>query len=287
MKKSILLGIVLALATMGFLFWYQSQANEGLTYSVKGKITGFGDRGVVFIFHEDIPGVMASMTMPFTTRTHEELNGLQVNDVISFTYHLSADDSWISDIQQIRPDQLKLVEEQPSIVPKGSNTVTVLQAGDLMPDMSLKDQDQRTTSLPTQHVSVVSFMYTMCPDPKLCPRTSDQISQLQTALQSQPDVHLYSISFDPKHDSPEVLKAYGKRYTRNFDRWSFLTGDEAAITRLTDAFGIHRRNTDGNIIDHNLTTAILDAKGKIIKIYRDNDWTTQNMLDAIQLARKN
>lgn len=74
------------------------------------------------------------------------------------------------------------------------------------------------------------FFYSSCPD--VCPLQSARMAHLQRDLADQPDVRLVSISVDPEHDTPEVLRDYAQRFGADPERWLFLTGDKVAIHRL-------------------------------------------------------
>ncbi|MBL7979470.1 MAG: SCO family protein [Bacteroidetes Order II. Incertae sedis bacterium] len=288
MKKTLLLGILLAVGVAVLLYFLMTlEDNEGKTYATKGKITGFGDVGVVFIEHETIPEVMESMTMPFTVRSPELLKGLETGDAISFIFHMTETDSWITDIKKIRPEDLNL----PSAAPKAEipDNVKILQAGDQIPEVTLINQDGKDFALDSfsPKILVTTFIYTNCPDPTLCPRMSDQFRQLQTKINAskQTDVHLLTISFDPKRDTPEKLKAYANRYTKSFTNWSFATGSPEAIGKTIGAFGVTIRDEGGNLIEHNLSTAVISPTGKVVKIFRGNTWTPDEVLEAINIAR--
>lgn len=75
-------------------------------------------------------------------------------------------------------------------------------------------------------VWVVDFIYTECSDS--CPTQSLQLAQLQREFSAAPDLRLVSITVDPAHDTPEVLRAYADRYGAG-ERWWFLTGEKRAI----------------------------------------------------------
>ena len=54
---------------------------------------------------------------------------------------------------------------------------------------------------------------------------------LQKALAGSPAVHLVSISVDPTHDTPEVLRGYAERAGAK-DDWLFLTGPRDQVASL-------------------------------------------------------
>jgi cytochrome oxidase Cu insertion factor (SCO1/SenC/PrrC family) len=75
-------------------------------------------------------------------------------------------------------------------------------------------------------VWVVDFIYTECTD--TCPTQSLAFARLQQEFAGAPDFRLVSISVDPEHDTPAVLREYARRYGAGERGW-FLTGDRRSI----------------------------------------------------------
>ena len=81
------------------------------------------------------------------------------------------------------------------------------------------------------HVTIVSFIFTRCPD--ICPVTSMKMEHLQEQLFDVGDrVKLLSISVDPKYDTPPRLTEYAQRYHADPTRWRFVTGPEDKVFDL-------------------------------------------------------
>jgi protein SCO1/2 len=81
---------------------------------------------------------------------------------------------------------------------------------------------------------LVNFIFTTCTT--ICPILSAGFSNLQGMLGEEASrVQLVSISIDPEHDTPEVLKQYQRRY-RGKAGWEFLTGSRADIDKVMRAF---------------------------------------------------
>ena len=77
---------------------------------------------------------------------------------------------------------------------------------------------------------IANFIYTNCPD--TCPLQTANMAQLQRDLEDVKDLRLVSITVDPEHDTPLVLREYANRYGADPNRWRFLTGEKEAIYRL-------------------------------------------------------
>lgn len=71
-------------------------------------------------------------------------------------------------------------------------------------------------------VWLANFMYTTCQD--TCPTQSLELSRLQAEFADAPEFRLVSITVDPLHDTPAVLRRYAQSFGAT-ERWLFLTGD--------------------------------------------------------------
>jgi cytochrome oxidase Cu insertion factor (SCO1/SenC/PrrC family) len=79
-------------------------------------------------------------------------------------------------------------------------------------------------------VWIVNFIFTQCVEE--CPLATSRMARLQEAFTAEADVRLVSITVDPEHDTPEVLREYAKSFGAHPQRWLFLTGEKERIYRL-------------------------------------------------------
>ncbi|MGH7307427.1 MAG: SCO family protein [Candidatus Rokuibacteriota bacterium] len=75
-------------------------------------------------------------------------------------------------------------------------------------------------------VWVADFIYTECTES--CPIQSLSFAALQREFAESAGLRLVSITVDPAHDTPAVLRRYAERYGAG-DHWWFLTGDKREI----------------------------------------------------------
>jgi len=97
-------------------------------------------------------------------------------------------------------------------------------------------------------VVAINFIYTTCPD--VCPMDTAALRRVQKLVGPRMgrDVFFYSITLDPKNDTPAALK----KYMKTFDvgpGWTFLTGRPQDIALLQNKFGI-RPVTPGALSAH-------------------------------------
>ena len=111
-----------------------------------------------------------------------------------------------------------------------------------IPDVALLNQDGKKMQLksflrPKDKVIILDFIFGTCTT--ICPVLSASFVNFQNKLGAEAGkVQLVSISIDPEHDTPTVLKAYLKRYKAK-PGWDFLTGSRENIERVTNAFNAY------------------------------------------------
>ena len=99
-----------------------------------------------------------------------------------------------------------------------------------VPDFQLTDQDGEPFDVSSldDDVWIVGFVFTRCST--VCPVITAQMAGLQRRLGD--DVQFVSVSVDPEHDTPAVLRAYAERYRVDQSRWRFLTGPRAKVREI-------------------------------------------------------
>lgn len=99
-------------------------------------------------------------------------------------------------------------------------------------------------------IVAIDLIYTHCVDS--CPLETARLVQVQQMLGDRvgKDIFFYSITIDPKRDTPAVLKEYAARYHAG-PGWLFLTGKKDDIDLLSKKLGLYSppnpRNRDGHI----------------------------------------
>lgn len=114
----------------------------------------------------------------------------------------------------------------------------------VMPDVTLIDQDGKRIKfrelMNSEKPVVVDFIYGTCTT--ICPVLSAGYTNFQRKRGADAaKVRLISISIDPEHDGPAVMKKYLKNY-RAQPGWDFLTGSREDIDRVMKAFNAYIPN---------------------------------------------
>ena len=264
------------------------RAPDERTYQLTGQILVVKpETNEVLVKHEDIPGFMPAMTMPYTVNDPAILTDKAAGDLIKATLVVGAERAYLSTIA--KTGSAPLPEDARTTIPAAAG-VYILQPGNAVPDTALIDQDGTPTSLKAFGGSAlaVTFVYTRCPLPQFCPLIDRRFGEVQKLVHADPalkgKVKLVSISFDPAFDRPEVLRAHASKAGAEPAVWRFATAGEAVVDRLAAEFGINVIREKDGTITHNLRTAIVDPSGRLVAILDNNDWTAGQLADALKNA---
>jgi len=246
-------------------------------YELKGTVVFVDLKGAtVSIAHEAIPGYMEAMTMPFKLKDDRMLADLAEGDAVQATLVVSGTHSWLEDMVATRQTPL-------SRTSMGGSAALVPQPGDDVPDFSLKNQDGKRIKLSDYRGKsvLITFIYTRCPLPDYCPLMTSNFASIQKELTPNtavyPRVHLLTVTVDPEHDSPDVLRSYGSAIGADFSHWEFGTGTPDQIKQVSTFFGLAYW-PDGEQIVHSLRTAIIGGDGKLVRIYNGNEWKPEQVI---------
>jgi protein SCO1/2 len=154
------------------------------------------------------------------------------------------------------------------------------------PNVPLVTQDGDTVrfydDLIRARVVAINFIYTSCADS--CPMETARLREVAELLGERVgrDVFLYSISIDPKTDTPAVLRDYKARFRIDTPGWLFLTGNEADITLLRQKLGLYMPGLAGST-DHNLSLIVGNqSSGRWQKASPfENPWVLANHLGSV------
>src|SRR5262249_17306716 len=126
---------------------------------------------------------------------------------------------------------------------KPATTYHVPEKGDAVPDFRFRNQDGREIHLGQFRGKnlLITFIYTRCPFPNFCPLVTRNFATINRQLSADPKLkgktHLLCVSFDPEHDTPERLKAYGEEYIGSdaktvFANWDFAVTGKQELQEL-------------------------------------------------------
>ena len=270
---------------------HPAQPNDAPYYKVyhlRGKVVSTdAARGEVTVNHEAIPGLMEAMTMPYKLNDASILSELHPGDVITADVLVSPD----PDASYLLDHIVVVAQAKPDYKPAVSYHVPA--PGDAVPDFKLRNQDGRPIHLGQFKGKslVITFIYTRCPSPDFCPRVTRNFAALEKQLAANPALfaktHLICISFDPEHDTPERLRAYGVTYIGSdaksaFAHWEFAVPEKSVLAEMAKFFDLGMTNEADSTITHTLSTTLIGPDGKVARFYPGNEWTPEQVLGDVK-----
>ena len=244
----------------------------------------------VTIHHQAIPGYMMEMTMDFPVKDTNELNGISRGDKITFTLVVNETNDWVENIHRIGHTD-EITTKRPMHMTGGM--FTGLKPGDLLPDGELLTENGRQIHLSDfrgkgrgLHVffhALSAAELLSADEPEFCRQARDLILAMTNAPANW---QFLSISFDPEFDTPELLSNYAGSLSRRKHQPAGCLPPRPPTRSPT-----WRRASDlmvmrqGGNISHNLRTVVLDPQGRIYRQFNGNEWTPQQLADAVVGSR--
>jgi protein SCO1/2 len=134
------------------------------------------------------------------------------------------------------------------------------------PKFELVNQDNLKITNETYigKVYVLEFFFTTCPS--ICPKMNQSMLLIEKKFFGNPNFGIVSISIDPKHDTPKVLKEHAEFLGVRSSNWNFLTGDRDYIYELANkGFNLYageNSKVNGGF-EHSGLFALIDKNGNI------------------------
>ncbi len=247
------------------------------------------DRTEITVKHDDVPGFMPPMTMPFAIKDAALLDGLATGDLIAATLVLTDEESYLTAIRRtgtLPPAERAALSGAPT---------PVVAPGGLVPDVALTLDDGTLTSIEAQrgHLVLITFIYTRCPLPEFCPRMDRHFGTIRDGVSADRrlagSVRLLSLSFDPEFDTPARMREHAARVGARPPVWRYATAPGGAIAAFGAQFGLSvvREGADRSDITHNLRTLLVDRDGRLAKTYNGGEWLPSEVVsDLLALAAR-
>lgn len=258
-------------------------------FAVQGMVLRVDrDRQTVLVSHQQIPGYMQAMAMPFRVRQPAELNAVTPGARVRFQLVVKKSGSFIRRLHYGEAVVAGIGQPSGIRLPEPSGKVTL---GSMMPDFSLTDQSGRPVRLSDFRgkVVAVNFIYTRCPLPDVCPRLSGNFARVQRRFGARlgKDLELLSISIDPQYDTPEVLSRYARIWGANPAGWRFLTGELPDVQTIAGRFGLVYWPEEG-LLTHTSAAGIVGRDGKLAAVVEGSTYSATQLGDliAVQLEMR-
>jgi protein SCO1/2 len=252
-------------------------------YPIEGRVVSLDAAAhTVTVAHHDIPGYMKGMTMPFAVHDDWVFKAAHPGDGLRATL-VATDDPYLENIS--------ITQAAGAADASSTSPEHLPREGEPVPDFHFINQQGRAIHLAQFRGEplLVTFIYTRCPLPNFCIRMSNNFVHIAEKLKDTNPrafgkLQMLSISIDPDFDDPKALLSYGRAYASKIDptleHWTLATGKPEEIRAAAQFFGLSYQTQNGQII-HDLSTALIDADGKVAEFHRGNQWEPDEVASSI------
>jgi protein SCO1/2 len=264
---------------------------EPKRYKLTGTVRKIDkESGQVMIRHDEIPGYMKAMTMPFDLKGQEVLNELFPGDEVEGELIVKSDDIEIKNLVITNPAPPTAIKFGPNGVEVQAKP-TLLLAGELVPEFQFTLQDGKAAKLGDYRGKIVllTFIYTRCPLPNFCPMMDRKFGELAARLSATgkgENVRLLSVSFDPENDTPEVLAKHAAAKGAKMPLWSFGVATHEELGKFGPLLGLMYGPGEKEVL-HNLVTAVIGPDGTLLRLDQGASggaWLVDDMYGSILKA---
>jgi protein SCO1/2 len=248
-----------------------SSANSGTLSHVQATVLEVEGNGRIYAHHSAFHG-MPAMTMEFTVLPISLT--LKPGDFIDADVDVSHDPWMMTNIKRHRPMLVHMVAQVP-----------LLAVGDHLPELPLIDQNglQRRWTDFAGHPFALSFIYTRCQDPKMCPATTAKFLQATHVLVGS-KARLVELTLDPNYDTPRILRAYQNQYGLDGKMLTLLVSQLRPTKIFAARLGVLERPVPGGLL-HTERVVIVDGHGRITQFFNDTNWRAGDVEAALKAAR--
>ena len=241
------------------------------SYPVKGTILEVRKESNEFLIHHDeIPGFMMAMTMPFKLADSLDINRFGVGDSLKFRLEMEKNKAYAVNFQLLGKGTLPETDDM------WDDEYPPLEIGQIFTNVTFLDLDSNDVSLSDSDgkFRLISYIFTRCPMPNMCPAVVTKNQYLAQVFKADPNMEFVLVSFDYTFDTPTVLKNYYGGILESNPNLIILssTGHLNDIFSLAGQSYVSFWGVDENDIGHTLRSVLIDPERRLMKVFEGTDW---------------
>ena len=222
------------------------------------------------IHHDEIPGLMMAMTMPFKLADSLDINRFGVGDSLKFRLEMKEEKAFAASFQLLGKGTLP---ESDNI---WDDEYSPLEIGEIFSNATFLDLDSHNVSLSDSDgkFRFISYIFTRCPMPNMCPAVVVKNRYLAEIFSETDEIEFILISFDYIYDTPSMMKSIYSSHTKVYPNMKFYS----SVGHLNDIFMLAGQSfvsfwgVAENDIGHSLRSVIIDPERRLMKAYDGTEW---------------
>jgi len=241
------------------------------SYPVRGTIIEIRKESNEFLIHHDeIPGFMMAMTMPFKLTDSLDITRYKVGDSLKFHLELKEEKTYADNFQLLGKGTLPESDDM------WDDEYTPIEIGEIFSNVTFLNLDSNEVSLSDSDgkFRLISYIFTRCPMPNMCPAVVTKNHYLAQIYKNNPNIEFILISFDYAFDTPTVLRNYYSGILESNPNLIVLssTGHLNDIFSLAGQSFVSFWGVVENDIGHTLRSVLIDPERRLMKVFEGTDW---------------
>jgi len=266
----------------------KSSGLASLQFHLSGIVLGKSPiSGQVTIEQAAVPGTMPATMAIYTVLSSSAFQALEPGDEIEAEAFISGDDS----MHLLK--KITIASEPRSLKDLSALPPHPLLIGEAVPLIPMTNQDGHTVDLPDLHgkAVLITFVDTQCTDD--CPIITRLFAGINNALAKDSATYaqseLITVSIDPVHDTPPILRKYGLKYmegnAEGFAHWQFVDLTAANLKRLATSFSVIYMPSGDDII-HTVEICLISPDGTLLHTWDGDHWNPETIAKAVEAITK-
>ena len=252
-------------------------------YPVKGTIYSIlPDSMEITISHDTIQNLMMPMVMSFKIIDLNEINTLVIGDSVHFDFIFSDTFAFARDFKIVGKGA-QLVEDDSFF----DDEYSVKKIGQTLDNVTLLDLDSSLIQLSNSdgRYRFISFIFTRCPMPTMCPAVVIKNHFLADSFSNNANIDFIMVSFDYKYDTPTVLKEFYGSTIVGYNNWYVWSSSG----RVNDVYTLVKQSggdfwgVEEGKIGHTLSSVLIGPDRVILSSWKGDKWKTSQVKNAIDL----
>ena len=252
------------------LFLIQNCNNR--SYHVQGTILEIRQSSKQFLIHHDeIPGFMMAMTMPFSVADSIDMQRFTIGDSVHFQLTIQDRQSISSKYKIMGKGNIPNLDDD-----WNNDEYTPLEIGEIINDATFLDLDGNAKKISASDgkFRFISYIFSRCPMPNMCPAVISKNQYLSKTFEKNPKIEFFLISFDHIHDTPSIMKSMYGKYSDTYPNMKFYSshGQLSDIIMFSNQSNLSFWGVNENDIGHTLRSIIIDPERRLMSAYEGMDW---------------
>ena len=131
----------------------------------------------------------------------------------------------------------------------------------------------------------LSFIYTRCPLPQMCPLTvtlNKKLAKEWPKKFKKKPLKILMLTLDPEYDTPKVMKEFAVKRGLDLNQFVLATSNSQVLNDFGTFFQVVKRVEGQGMIGHNLISVLLSPKLEVIQSFAENQWNPNKVFQAVE-----